>query len=127
MDGRLISSNTYRYGDPVNVPKTPERPEHLSNAFVFQGWGPGFKDVCYGNVTYTAIFAEEVLRGDMNCDGLVNDKDVGYLLWHTKTPDRYPLYQKGDVNGDGLVDDGDVLYLLRYTLFPDKFTLHFNA
>ena len=66
---------------------------------------------------------EEILRGDMNGDGVVSDADALYLLRHTLFETRYPINQSGDVNGDNVVTDADALYLLRFTLFAERYPL----
>ena len=65
----------------------------------------------------------QVLRGDMNDDGVVTDADALYLLRHTLFSERYPISQSGDVNGDNVVTDADALYLLRFTLFSERYPL----
>jgi len=77
----------------------------------------------YSNFTEFVDASVQVLRGDMNGDGVVTDADALYLLRHTLFADRYPIDQSGDVNGDGDVTDADALYLLRFTLFPERYPL----
>ena len=74
------------------------------------------------NATRTDI-ADEVVRGDMNGDGAVNDADALYLLRYTLFPSIYPIAQSGDMNADGVENDADALYLLRHTLFPTIYPL----
>lgn len=124
QDGTLISSAAYHYGDTIAVPETPQRPSGLPEEYVFQGWTPVVVTVCRESVTYTAIFSDTILRGDVNGDGMVNDGDALYMLRYTLFPTRFPINQSGDMNGDGDTDDADALYLLRHTLFPDRFPLH---
>ena len=59
------------------------------------------------------------LRGDLNNDGVVNDGDVEYLLWHTLFPEFNPISGDADFDGNGTVNDADVEYLLWHTLFPE--------
>ncbi|MBO5323976.1 MAG: hypothetical protein J6A88_07760 [Oscillospiraceae bacterium] len=66
----------------------------------------------------------EVIPGDMDGDGVLNDKDVAQLLWHTLFPEDYPISADADFNGDGKVDDEDVAYLLWHTLFPDEYPIN---
>lgn len=63
------------------------------------------------------------VRGDLDGDDVVNNKDVEYLLWHTLFPDTYPISQAADFDGDGAVNNKDVEYLLWHTLFPDTYPL----
>lgn len=63
---------------------------------------------------------EEVLYGDFNGDGNVDDVDLidfgRYLAeWDGYTLEEYPsIIVNGDVNGDGNVDDGDLIDFGRY-------------
>jgi len=66
----------------------------------------------------------EYIRGDVNGDGYVNDRDAIYLLRYTLMPEFYPINQNGDMNGDGDVNDRDAIYLLRYTLIPESYPLY---
>lgn len=66
---------------------------------------------------------EQRLTGDFDNNGVVDDADVAYLLWHILFADEYPLDISGDINADGAVDDEDVGYLLWHTLFPDSYPL----
>ncbi len=59
------------------------------------------------------------LRGDVNCDGIINLGDVIYLLNYLFKNGREPrIYAAGDVNCDDTIELGDVIYLLNY-LFKD--------
>ena len=63
------------------------------------------------------------IPGDMDGDGVLDDKDVAQLLWHTLFPDSYEIAGNADFTGDGQVDDADVAYLLWHTLFPEKYPI----
>ena len=85
-------------------------------------------EVTYGGRSVfvdVAVQAKEpdVLRGDMNGDGLVTDADAIYLLYFTFFSSDYPLNQSGDFNRDGIVTDADAIYLLYYTFFPSDYPL----
>jgi hypothetical protein len=59
--------------------------------------------------------SSEVLRGDVNRDGVVDGSDVVYLINYLfiggPAPDPLEL---GDANCDGVVNSGDVVYLVNY-------------
>ena len=59
--------------------------------------------------------------GDMDCDGVVDNRDVEYLLWYTLFPEDYPLLVEADYDANGAVDNLDVEYLLWHTLFPEDY------
>lgn len=69
------------------------------------------------------LFLIEILSGDVNEDGIVDNMDVEYLLWHTLFPEDYPLNVMVDYNLDGAVDNLDVEYLLWHTLFPEDYPM----
>lgn len=70
-----------------------------------------------------AFVVLEEVSGDLNDDGVVDNQDVEYLLWHTLFPEDYPLSVSADYNGDDIVDNQDVEYLLWHTLFPEDYPL----
>ena len=63
------------------------------------------------------------LPGDVNCDGVVDNKDVEYLLWYTLFPEDYSLTVDGDFDRSQQVDNKDVEYLLWHTLYPEDYPL----
>lgn len=63
------------------------------------------------------------IAGDMDGNGLVDNKDVEYLLWHTLYPEDFPLPVSGDFDSNNSVDNKDVEYLLWHTLYPEDFPL----
>lgn len=121
-DGSLISSRIYHYGDAVEIPAEPAKPAGTPDDYVFKGWG-GEITVCTGNATYTALFGRPFPRGDLDQNGVVNDMDVEYLLWHLLFADMYPVEENVDYDGNGTVNDMDVEYLLWHLLFPDMYPL----
>ena len=63
------------------------------------------------------------VRGDMDGNSVVNNKDVEYLLWHTLFAEDYPVNQNVDFDENGSIDNKDVEYLLWHTLFPEDYPL----
>ena len=61
--------------------------------------------------------------GDLDSNGIVDNRDVEYLLWHTLFPDTYPLSVSGEMDGIPGIDNRDVEYLLWHTLFPDTYPI----
>lgn len=122
-DGTVVSKKTYHYGDMVEVPADPARPDSVDSSFDFTGWDREIipYDV---NAVYTAVYAFVWLSGAFNSDEIVTDDDAMYLLRYTLFPERYPVPGDADVNSDGVVTDDDAMYLLRYTLFPDRYPLY---
>lgn len=58
---------------------------------------------------------EDVYYGDLNCDGLVNTKDVTLLRRHlTGGWDAEIVEERADINSDGVVNAKDVTVLRRY-------------
>ena len=66
---------------------------------------------------------DDLLKGDLDGNGSVDDEDVIYLLWHTLMADEYPVNQPVDFDGNNSVDDEDVIYLLWHTLMPTEYPL----
>lgn len=66
---------------------------------------------------------DEVMKGDLDNNGSVDDEDVIYLLWHTLMPKDYEVNQDVDYDANGIVDDEDVIYLLWHTLMPKDYPL----
>ncbi|MBR0465959.1 MAG: succinylglutamate desuccinylase/aspartoacylase family protein [Clostridia bacterium] len=67
--------------------------------------------------------APTYIKGDMDNNGIVNDQDAIYLLFHVYFDSTYPITQPGDINKDEVVNDQDAIYLLFYVYFPDKYPL----
>ena len=93
-NGRMICTDFYDYGETIFVPNDPERPNDSAYTYTFAGWSPAVNEICTGEVAYTATYRaikREELPGDTTGDGVLNNDDVIYLLWHTLFGDQYPL------------------------------------
>lgn len=62
-------------------------------------------------------------RGDVNGDGILNNKDAIYLLKHVVLGSMYPITQDADMNGDGVVNNKDAIYLLKHVVLGDMYPL----
>ena len=65
----------------------------------------------------------DVLRGDVNGDGVLTNADAIYLLRNIMLGDSYPINQGGDMNGDGTITNADAIYLLRNIMLGDTYPL----
>ena len=73
--------------------------------------------ICLDYVIYDAV------PGDMDDNGVLNDRDVIYLLRHIYMPNKYPVKIEVDFYVDGKINDQDVIYLLRHIYMPTKYPL----
>lgn len=77
---------------------------------------------------FTTTFEVEILEppvsGDINGDGVFNDQDAVYLLYHYFFPEDYPAKGQLDMNGDGKFNDQDAVYLLYSYFFPEDYPLN---
>ena len=76
-----------------------------------------------GDCGYSKNVTVDAIAGDFDSDGVIDNKDVEYLLWHTLFPEDYPITAFADFDSDGTVDNKDVEYLLWHTLFPEDYPL----
>jgi hypothetical protein len=67
----------------------------------------------------TTIYANWYLPGDVNGDGIVNNKDVTRLLKYLAGDDVEVVRFACDINGDGIVNNKDVTRLLKYLAGDD--------
>ncbi len=56
-NGTLISSEIYHYGQEIQLPETPTKPETITHAYIFIGWDQEVPP-CTGDAVYTAVFQE---------------------------------------------------------------------
>lgn len=114
-DGSVISTNTYHYGDEVTVPDDPVRADDDKYTYTFTGWDKEVT-ICGGSAEYTAQYdrSEKRLRGDINNDGKVNNKDVVFLFRAVTGGTAEGAGSVYDFNEDGKVNNKDVVALFRY-------------
>ena len=76
-------------------------------------------DINLGDLRYTVVSfgkmadPDQIQRGDLNKDGVVDEDDAIYLLRHALMGDAYPVDQDADYDKNGIVDEDDAIYLLR--------------
>ena len=59
-------------------------------------------------------------HGDVNGDGIIDNRDAIYTLYHFVYGDeQYPVEQDWDFNGDGEHSNKDAIYVLYASLFED--------
>ncbi len=78
--------------------------------------------------TKTAVIPKlTVLRGDLNSDGSVNQKDLAMLSKYMRNSTLYPLNETAmaaaDINGDGNVNQKDLAILSKYMRNPTAYPL----
>ena len=115
-DGTLISEKTYHYGDMVNIPAVQAK-EDDNYVYTFSGWDKKVTAV-KGSASYTAVYdktekASEGKPGDLNGDGIVNNKDVVVLFRYVSGRNKVEDERVYDIDGDGEVNNKDVVELFR--------------
>lgn len=106
----ILPEEGYYFAEDLKILLNGEEATYLENMLVSS----------YANLQ--TLCGEVVqISGDLNEDGMVNNLDVEYLLWHTLFPEDYPIFMSGDFNDDGIVNNQDVEYLLWHTLFPEDY------
>lgn len=126
-DGTVLSQQQYAYGEAVNAPGVPTKPEDDLGAYRFVGWDKEIA-TCTGNAEYTAVFemipgTQKYIPGDINGDSVVDEDDVIYLLRYVVFPEQYPVLVPADYAKDNIVNEDDVIYLLRHVVFPEQYPL----
>lgn len=121
-DDTVISSELYKFGNPVVEPATPVKPDDDKGSYIFKSWNRTVT-ACYGNAEYTAVFD---LLGDVDKNDKVNEDDGIYLLWHVFFADDYPVDTHADFDNNGKVNEDDAIYLLWHVFYPQDYPLKAN-
>lgn len=61
-DGKVISQQTYHWGDAVAVPADPTKSADNTYTYAFAGWGKDVAATCNGNATYIATYTATYLE-----------------------------------------------------------------
>ena len=107
----------YRFKIPVEVD-----PASITTVQLFAHFADGTTEEFWRARVYVPPFDEstfvdplnDYLRGDVNGDGSVNNKDVVMLFRHLSGVDQPVVKENLDVNADGAVNNKDVTALFRY-------------
>ena len=83
-NNQIISSNTYKYGEVIEVPENPSKQADMVGSYIFNGWDKNIT-VCDGNKVYIATYLTNYI------DYTVTFKDWDNSIINTKT------YHYGDV------------------------------
>ena len=59
---KIISSETYHYGDTIVIPDDPAGTRTFTTVYTFAGWTPVVSPTCTGNATYKAAYNEETRK-----------------------------------------------------------------
>ena len=95
--------------------------QEITDGFTVGGFdsetvGEQILTVTYDNftTTFTVVVALAYTPGDINGDGIVDNKDVTRLFQYVSEWDVEVVEAALDVNGDGIVDNKDVTRLFQY-------------
>ncbi len=133
-DGTLLSSKTYHYGDSVEIPEDPVKPEDMKYRYNFNGWN---KDVtvCMSDVEYVAVYNSEFINCTvkfMDYDGTCISEqtcrygdDVTIPAAPVRKADEKYTYTFAGWNKDVTVCDGGIEYVAVYDSEFVDYTIKF--
>ena len=113
-DGTEISTQEVEHGSAATAPADPER-----EGYTFTGWDVDFTNVT-GDLTVTAQYEQnapsEYLKGDVNCDGLVDSADITLAAAYAMSAGSVSEQgvANGDMNGDGVLTAADLSALYSF-------------
>ncbi|MBR5314235.1 MAG: hypothetical protein IKU45_02340 [Clostridia bacterium] len=70
-----------------------------------------------------SVYSEEIIVGDVDGNGKVNNRDAVYLLYCILYPESYTTKQNCDYNQDSIVTQDDAVYLLYHVIFGETYPL----
>ncbi len=126
-DGKVLAEKTYHYGDTVNLPSDPVRPEDDDNTYRFREWTPAVAKVSE-NADYTAVYSiipksgpvefrlDTANGGQQGDTTILIPSDGKTTLSKITSTFAAPDYFLGDINGDGDIDGRDYIVVKKYVL-----------
>ena len=115
--GKAATCTATGYTDGVYC---PDCEEYISGHDTVAATGHSYAD---GVCTACGHSQGEQIKGDMNCNGVVNVDDAIYLLQHVLMPTMFQVDQTADIDKNGSVNVDDAIYLLQHVLMPELFPL----
>lgn len=102
--GQTITLRTCLNGEIVTIDDTQV---FVSDATIGNPWTPYVIDLQHLNT--------EVIKGDVNGDGIVNNADVVLIISYLSSLTPHLSLEAADVNGDGKVDVADIIAVIKET------------
>lgn len=99
-------------GEPTDMKKLLDTP-HGAELTLYAVWTPSGNETETDGETTAEVEEKTVLRGDINGDGMVDNKDVVTLFHILSSADAERDPGICDVNRDGETDNKDLTYLFR--------------
>ena len=104
-DGIVVQETMLDFGADITIPEAP-----VKEGYTFMTWGDVDATVPSNDVTYTAEYVKNRLKGDVNEDGKVDISDVVALINHMA---GMANYRYADVNEDTKVNISDVVAVIN--------------
>ncbi|MBR5745909.1 MAG: phosphodiester glycosidase family protein [Clostridia bacterium] len=119
-DNTVISEKVYAYGDKVEIPEDPTRPDVNGKSYTFKGWNKEVAATVTEDITYKATYTEGAafVPGDVNGNGKIDTADYAmckraYLKTFTLSEEQL---MRADINKNGKVDASEYAMIKRHYL-----------
>ena len=135
-DGTILSEETYHYGDSIEIPSTPVKPNDNIYTYTFSGWN-NVITTCLGSAIYTATYEAEFIdylvvfynydRTVISSNTYHYGEAVSIPANPTRTTDKIGLYTFE--GWDKIVTqmcDGNAEYVATYNIEYTYYTVTFK-
>ena len=119
-DNKVISEKKYTYGDPVEIPEEPTRPDANGKSYKFAGWDKEVAATVTEDATYKATYTEGAafVPGDVNGNGKIDASDYAmakraYLKTYTLSEEQL---MRADINKNNKLDASEYAMIKRHYL-----------